>query len=323
MITFQDALKTVTEKIADIRCSREPFALYEPVFYLLSLKGKKLRPALAILSANLYKDDVESAIEPALAWEIFHNFTLMHDDVMDKADLRRGMPTVHKKWNENTAILSGDAMLIISYMFMNKADTKYLVPLLNLFSETALQICEGQQFDMDFEKRLDVSEAEYLNMIRLKTAVMLGACLKTGAIIGEAPAGDADKLYDFGLNLGIAFQIRDDLLDVYGNPETFGKKTGGDILCNKKTWLLINALNSAEDEEKTELMKWLNTNGRDGEKIAAVRHIYDSLGLKEKANEAIEHYYRKADAALKKVEVDYNKKTVLFELANELTVREI
>jgi geranylgeranyl diphosphate synthase type II len=323
MISFKEALDMVNRGISEIRYPSEPSALYNPICYLLSLKGKKLRPALTLLACNLWQDDVKPALEPALAWEIFHNFTLMHDDVMDKADLRRGMPTVHKKWNENTAILSGDAMLIVSYMFMTKANTKNSHKILELFSKTALEICEGQQYDMDFEQRENVSEAEYLKMIELKTAVMLGACLKTGALIAGADAENADALYSFGLNLGMAFQIKDDLLDVYGNPDTFGKKIGGDILCNKKTWLLINALNSAQGADLRELKQWLATSGNDNEKIAAVRAIYDKIGLKEKTNASVVGYYKKSEDFLNKVNVEEGKKEILYNLANELTQREI
>jgi geranylgeranyl diphosphate synthase type II len=270
----------------------------------------------------LYRDEVDAAIRPALAWEIFHNFTLMHDDVMDRADLRRGQPTVHKKWNENVAILSGDAMLILSYIFMTESVTENIKPLLNLFSQTATEICEGQQYDMEFEQRPDVSEQEYIEMIRLKTAVMLGACLKSGAIIGGADEKDAQNLYDFGLNLGIAFQIKDDLLDVYGNPDVFGKKTGGDILCNKKTYLLINALNRADKTDKAKLLKWLECSDKPREKIIAVRNLYNQLAVPEKANEAIRFFYEKALTAFQAVSADEDKKRILKNIAKDLMERE-
>jgi geranylgeranyl diphosphate synthase type II len=322
MLSFQNTLDIVNREIQAIRYPKTLAGLYDPIAYLLALKGKKLRPAFTLLACNLYRDDVDAAIPPALAWEIFHNFTLMHDDVMDKADLRRGQPTVHKKWNENTAILSGDAMLILSYVFMTKSVTEYLKRLLDLFSQTATEICEGQQYDMEFEQRSDVSEQEYIEMIRLKTAVMLGACLRSGAIIGGADETDGQNLYDFGIYLGISFQIKDDLLDVYGNPNVFGKKTGGDILCNKKTYLLINALNIADTTDKAELLNWLARDDKPEEKIVAVRGLYDKLAIPEIANEAIRIYYEKALTALQAVSVDENRKEVLKNIAKDLMKRE-
>jgi geranylgeranyl diphosphate synthase type II len=274
-----------------------------------------------LLSCNLYKDDVNEAIPMALAWEIFHNFTLMHDDVMDKADKRRGELTVHKKWNENTAILSGDAMLILAYTYLAKSTSGYLKELLDLFSETASGICKGQEYDMQFENRLNVTEEEYLEMIRLKTAILLGACLKSGAILGAAGEKDRNLLYDFGINLGLAFQIQDDLLDVFGDPSVFGKKLGGDILCNKKTYLLINALNIS-GEEKNELLFWLNVEGEEEKKIEAVTQIYTRLSVKAKARDKMEYYYKKAIQAIQEVDVAEEKKMVLINLARELMNRE-
>jgi geranylgeranyl diphosphate synthase type II len=322
MITFQDALTIINREIQTIEYPQNPAGLYEPVAYLLAMKGKKLRPALALLSCNLYRENIEEALNPALAWEIFHNFTLMHDDVMDKADIRRDQPTVHKKWNENTAILSGDAMLILSYKFMAKSPSNQLNTLLDLFSQTAAEICEGQQYDMEFEKQIDVTEAEYIHMIRLKTAVMLGACLKTGAIIGDADENDRQNLYDFGINLGIAFQIKDDLLDIYGNQDVFGKKIGGDILCNKKTYLLVKALETAENEDKSELLRWIQTDIQSEEKIEAVRQLYDKLAIKDKACQAMEIYYEKAKTLLEAVSVNEEKKKTIINLAMDLMERE-
>ena len=323
MLSLQDTLKIINREIQAIQYPETPAGLYEPIAYLLTRKGKKLRPAFTLLACNLYRDDVEAAICPALAWEIFHNFTLMHDDVMDKAELRRGQPTVHKKWNENTAVLSGDAMLILSYTFMAKSLAGNIKPLLDLFSMTATEICEGQQYDMEFERRPDVSEQEYIEMIRLKTAVMFGACLRSGAIIGGANEADGQNLYDFGIYLGIAFQIKDDLLDVYGNPDVFGKETGRDILCNKKTYLLISALNSADITDKAELLKWLACNDRPEEKIVAVRSLYDKLDIPEKTDETIRIFYKKALTALQAVSVDENRKKVLKNIAEKLMEREL
>jgi len=322
MLQFEDALSIVNEEIRRISYPNQPKNLYEPIDYLLSLKGKKVRPALTLLACNLYRKDITDSINPALAWEIFHNFTLMHDDVMDQADMRRGQPAVHKKWNENTAILSGDAMLILAYMYMARSPKKHLKTLLDLFSKTADEICAGQQYDMEFETRLFVSEEEYIQMIRLKTAVMLAACLQSGGILGGASFADQEKLYEFGIDLGIAFQIRDDFLDVYGDPNLFGKQIGGDILCNKKTFLLVQALNLAQEEKRDTLLFWLKTMDRSDEKIVAVKNIYADLGLKEIVEDSINAYYQKAMDALKAVSVPESRKTVLYGLVQNLMERE-
>ena len=321
-MTFSEALSIINKEIKSIEYPRNQSGLYDPIAYILALKGKKIRPALTLLACNMYNEDVKDAIHAALAWEIFHNFTLMHDDVMDKADLRRGQATVHKKWNENTAILSGDAMLILSYMYMAKSSSKNLKILLDLFSDTAAKICEGQQFDMEYEKRTNISEKEYVEMIQLKTAVMLGACLKSGAIVGGADKSDQQNLYDFGINLGIAFQIKDDWLDVYGNPEVFGKKTGGDILCNKKTFLLVNALETAKNEDKETLFYWLGNTTQPDEKINAIRQLYDKLSINEKTQNELQNYYNKAIDALQKVSVETKRKKVLEDIAGNLINRE-
>ena len=320
-MTFQDALTIVNKEIQSIDYPSNPSGLYEPIAYLLALKGKKIRPALTLLACNLYDGNVNEAINAALAWEIFHNFTLMHDDVMDKADLRRGQATVHKKWNENTAILSGDAMLILSYMYMAKSSPRNLTVLLDLFSDTAAKICEGQQYDMEYEQRTFISEKEYIEMIRLKTAVMLGACLKSGAIVGGAPENDLQNLYDFGILLGTAFQIKDDWLDVYGNPDIVGKKTGGDILCNKKTFLLVTALETAEKEDKESLLYWIGNNMQTEEKITAIRRLYDRLHIEEKTQLALQYYYNQAINALQKVSVETTRKKVLEDIVGDLIER--
>ncbi|GAP71717.1 geranylgeranyl pyrophosphate synthetase [Candidatus Symbiothrix dinenymphae] len=332
-MTLSQAIATVENNLQAINYPAQARQLYEPIAYLLALKGKKIRPALTLLAWDLFQQGgmppCQSAVDMALAWEIFHNFTLMHDDVMDKADMRRGQPTVHKQWDENTAILSGDAMLILAYQFVARAgvitDQNAIVPplhiLLDLFSTTAAEICEGQQLDMAFESRLDVQEAEYLNMIRLKTAVLLGASLKSGAIIGGAAATDADLLYNFGENLGIAFQIQDDLLDVYGNAAIFGKKIGGDILANKKTYLLVNALNTADASLKKSLLLWLDYNGDEATKIGNVTNIYNRLALKETAHQAMDGYFQRALSALEAVNVPSERKSVLQELAGDLMLR--
>jgi len=323
ILSFEEALDIINRKIKSIIYPETPQNLYEPIKYILSLKGKKVRPVLALLSYNLYKEDISEIISPALAWEIFHNFTLMHDDLMDKAELRRGKPVVYKVWGENTAILSGDAMLILSYQYMSDVSVSKLKPLLNLFSKTAMEVCIGQQYDMDFEKRMDVSVDEYLNMIRLKTAVLLGAALKTGAILGDAASFDAESLYDFGVNIGLAFQIKDDLLDVYGDPDIFGKQIGGDILCNKKTFLLINALNLSTGKDKEILLQQITSDFHHAEdKIKIIVDIYNNLNIREITENKMQEFYQKALNSLEKVGVEDKRKEVLAKFAGSLMQRE-
>lgn len=318
--SFDNVLHIVDNEIKQISYNQNPKSLFEPITYVLSLGGKRVRPALTIIAYSLYKDNIEKVIPIALGIEIFHNFTLLHDDLMDKADIRRGKPAVHKKWNDNVAILSGDAMVIESYREICKVDTKYLKQVLDLFSQTASEICCGQQLDMEFEQRMDVTIAEYIEMIRLKTAVLLGCALKEGAYVADADSKDCDLLYQFGINIGLAFQIKDDLLDVYGNTASFGKKIGGDILCNKKTYLLINAL--LDNAEAGEVKKWIEKKDFDEqEKIKAVTAIYDKLDLKKKSEELISEYYKKSLKILDQVSVDTKRKKVLYELAEELMIR--
>src|ERR1700749_4957706 len=257
-----------------------PAELYEPIKYILSLGGKRMRPALLLMACDLFGGDVQKAIPPALAIEVFHNFTLMHDDIMDKAPLRRGNITVHERWNKNVGILSGDVMLIEGYKLMMQVDEHLLRPILNIFNETAVGVCEGQQIDMEFETRNDVDIDEYITMIRLKTAVVLGGALKIGALIGGADTKNAGLIHAFGEQLGIAFQLQDDILDVYGNPEKFGKQVGGDIIANKKTYLLLKALELADETQSTELKKWLTTTSNDQKKVSAVTAIYDELQVR-------------------------------------------
>lgn len=240
MKTFNELRDQISIELEKLNWQNEPRGLYEPIAYELSIGGKRVRPVLTMMACNLFSDDLKAAVAPALGIEVFHNFTLLHDDIMDRADIRRGLPTVHKKWNDNTAILSGDVMLIVAYQLIAQTPMPHLKEVLDLFSKTAAEICEGQQYDVDYEARKKVEIDEYIEMIRLKTAVLLGCALKTGAIIGNASPADANLLYDVGINIGLAFQLKDDLLDVYGDEATFGKKIGGDILCNKKTYLLID-----------------------------------------------------------------------------------
>ena len=256
MYNASQLLEKVQAYIAGLAYSRPPVGLYEPVTYTLALGGKRIRPLLMLMAYNIYKEEVDSILSSATAIETYHNYTLLHDDLMDKADLRRGNLTVHKKWDENTAILSGDTMLVLAYKMMTQCDERYLKEVMDIFNETALEIGEGQQYDMEFETRMDVTEAEYLEMIRLKTSVLLAASMKIGAVLAGASAEDASNLYAFGLQLGLAFQLQDDYLDVYGDPAVFGKKIGGDILCNKKTYMLINALQRADEGQRAELNRW-------------------------------------------------------------------
>jgi geranylgeranyl diphosphate synthase type II len=323
MKTFKEIAQIISTEIDQIDWNKEPRGLYEPIGYVLSLGGKRIRPALTLMACDLFSDDVKVAVNTAIALEVFHNFTLLHDDIMDRADVRRGWPTVHKKWDDNTAILSGDVMQIASYQFIAKTPSQYLKPVLDLFSQTAAEICEGQQYDVDFENREVVKAEEYLEMIRLKTAVLLGCALKTGAWIGGAGEEDAQLLYDFGINIGLAFQLKDDLLDVYGDEKTFGKKIGGDILCNKKTYLLIHALELAKGNDVTELQNWLLNSDENlsDEKIKAVTSVFDRLGVKTICEDKMQFFYSKAIAKLDKVAVLENKKHELRKLAEKLMFR--
>ena len=257
MKTSEELYEKVNAFIDKLAYNREPKSLYDPIKYVLSLGGKRIRPVLMLLGYNLWKDDPERILMPAVAVETYHNYTLLHDDLMDNADKRRGHDTVHKKWDANTAILSGDAMLVVAYQRLASVDQTKLKPVLDLFTETALEIDEGQQFDIDFENRSDVKEEEYIEMIRLKTSVLLACSLKAGALVADAPAADADALYRFAERVGLAFQLQDDYLDVYGDPKVFGKKIGGDILCGKKTFLLIRALKKADADQRQRLLNLL------------------------------------------------------------------
>lgn len=313
----------VEKAIADINWVQEPTGLYQPIDYVLSLGGKRIRPVLTLLACKLFSDDEKQALSTALAVEVFHNFTLLHDDVMDRADTRRGKPTVHKKWNDNTAILSGDAMLIKAYQLLQQAPADKLPVLLDLFSKTAIEVCEGQQYDVDFENDLAVQLPQYIEMIRLKTAVLLAAALKMGAIIGGASQQDANALYDYGINLGLAFQLRDDYLDSFGDPAVFGKKIGGDICCNKKTFLMITALQTASEEQRKELLQWIGCTDATchEQKIKAVLNIYQDLQIDIRCEEAIRAYFEKSVGSLKDVQLSDNKKDILIKFANDLMGR--
>ncbi|MCL1868763.1 MAG: polyprenyl synthetase family protein [Paludibacter sp.] len=323
MKTFEEILKIVENQINTINWQREPKELYAPIEYVLNLGGKRLRPALTLMACNLFSNNVLPAINPAIGIEIFHNFTLLHDDIMDKAQMRRGQPTVHKKWNENAAILSGDAMQIIAYQYIAQTETELLKEILDVFSQTAIEVCQGQQLDMDFETQSEISENQYLEMIKLKTAVLLGCALKIGAIVGKAQNADCQAIYNFGINLGLAFQLKDDFLDVWGDEKTFGKKIGGDILCNKKTYLLINALQRAkggkEEEELNFLLK--NNNILPEEKISRMTEIFNKLKIKELAEEKINFYYKKSLENINCVAVEDKRKENLQILTKQLLQR--
>ena len=324
MFTTNELLEKINRHISELKFTRQPEGLYEPVSYVLSLGGKRIRPLLMLMAYNLYKEDVELIFSPATGIEVYHNYTLLHDDLMDKAEMRRGKSTVHKVWNENASILSGDAMLVLAYQFMAACPSASLKEVLDLFSMTALEICEGQQMDMEFESRKDVSEAEYLEMIRLKTSVLLACSLKIGAVLAGASQEDADRLYDFGINLGVAFQLKDDLLDVYGDPEVFGKNIGGDILCNKKTYLLIKAFERADEQQRRALSFWIDADTYVPEKkITAVTALYDEIGVKNLCESLMEEYTFRARAALLSVAVSDERKQALKELMEQLMFREV
>lgn len=320
MFTIATLTEKINHEVERIQYNAEPDNLYIPIRYILSIGGKRIRPLLMLMGYNLYRDDIDTIMNNALALETFHNSTLLHDDLMDQSDLRRGHPTVHKKWNSNTAILSGDTMLIMAYRLFNKGvfdETAW-----KAFIEATLGVCEGQQYDIDFETRNDVTESEYMEMIRLKTSLLLGYALKIGALLGGADKEDVENLYTFGEKMGLAFQLQDDLLDVYGDPKQFKKKLGGDIVDNKKTFLLINAYQRANEEQKAELDRWINAKEvNNDEKITAVTHIYNMLGIDQLAQRKIEDLFAISLESLNKVKVPEEKKTGLRMFANQLLGR--
>lgn len=299
-----------------------PMNLYDPIRYMLEPEGKRIRPVLVLLGCNLFKDDITPAIFPALAIEVFHNFTLMHDDIMDQSDIRRSKPTIHVKWNSNIGILSGDAMMIKAYELLAEGPADSLVKILKLFNKTALDVCEGQQYDMDFEHTLNITLDEYLKMVELKTAALLASSLRIGAIIGGAGEADADLLCEFGRNIGIAFQLQDDLLDVYADPLLFGKVTGNDIVSNKKTVLLIQALHLAEGPVKIELMRWLTIRkfSRD-DKIQGIMNIYNHLNLRDITLGRIKFYHERALTMLDMLPCSPERKTELRRFTDMLMAR--
>jgi geranylgeranyl diphosphate synthase type II len=312
MKTANEILQLINRYIDEMPYNRQPASLYEPIRYVLSLGGKRIRPTLMMLAYNLYQEDPEKILPQACALETYHNFTLLHDDLMDKADVRRGHPTVHVKWDANTAILSGDTMLLMAFKLIMQCPQEYLHAVLDVFTETTLEIDEGQQYDMTFETRDDVREEEYIEMIRLKTSVLLACALKIGAILGGASASDAENLYKFGEQIGLAFQLQDDFLDVYGDPKVFGKAIGGDILCNKKTFMLINAFNKADEAQRKELEKWVNAVNPDPQqKIAAVTTLYNNIGVNRLAEERIRYYFDESRKYFAAVQVPEESKQEL------------
>jgi len=322
MLKFEEIQNIVNNEIAKLDFKSEPVELYQPISYALSGNGKRLRPCLALLSCNLFNNDIRNAIKPAIGVEMFHNFTLLHDDIMDKADIRRNKPTVHKKWNENVAILSGDAMLIKTYELFFELKPNILAKVIEVFNKAALQVCEGQQYDMNFETKIDVTTDEYIKMITLKTAVLLAASLKIGAIIGGATLKDANLLYNYGINLGIAFQLQDDYLDVYGDVKTFGKKIGGDIVSNKKTYLLISAIENAKDENKHKLLNLLyNKHIKSHEKIKEVTDIYNDLNIPQVLKEKLHFYHSQAVNNISQVNAKKGDINVFIKLSNNLLIR--
>ncbi len=323
MLTSNEILQKVNQCLDSLPYDRQPTSLYEPIQYVLSLGGKRIRPVLMLLGYQLWEDDAEKILLPAIGVETFHNFTLLHDDLMDNADVRRGHETVHRRWDANKAILSGDAMLVMAFMHMQKVPAEKLPAVMDVFTTTTLEIDEGQELDVTFETRNDVTEAEYIEMIRLKTSVLLACALKIGAILADAPQKDADLLYRFGEQIGLAFQLQDDLLDVYGDPKVFGKAIGGDITSNKKTYMLINAFNRANDMQRAELQRWVDARDFNRqEKVAAVTRLYDEIGIRALCEEKINEYFEQARQTLAAINVADDRKEQLRLYMEELLHRD-
>lgn len=309
MYSIDQLREIVSKELQKQEYVEKPYSLFEPIQYILEDGGKRLRPVLALMAYNLYRDDIEKAIKSAIGIEIFHNYTLLHDDVMDDAELRRGRQTVHKKWNSNVAILSGDAAAITAYKYVESCEDCYLRQVIDGFNQVAMDVCKGQQYDMEFETRDDVTEEEYLHMIYLKTSVLIAGSMRHGALIAGAPEHEYKALYDFGGYLGLVFQLQDDYLDVYGNTEEFGKKIGGDILCNKKTYMLIKAFELAEESDRASLREWLAKKDFDPrEKVRAVTEIYNRAGVKEAVMKIVDDYMEKSRLALEKIDVPEDRK---------------
>ncbi len=312
----------IFKEIEKFQNENSSLALYDPVNYILDIGGKRLRPVLTLMAADLFGGELEETYKPALGIEVFHNFTLLHDDIMDDAPLRRGEATVHEKWDTNAAILSGDVMFVQAFTLVTSCKEKFLRDVLDLFNVTAIEVCEGQHLDMEFETRNDVTIEEYIEMIKLKTSVLVGCALKLGAILAGASKQDSEAIYNFGVNLGIAFQIKDDILDVFGDAALFGKQVGGDILANKKTYLLLKAIEDANESQNAELNHWLQNGAEAGtEKVKAVTAIYEDLAIDVKADEVIQEYYQKSLEALDSISFDDSKKKYLAGFAENLMNR--
>ena len=321
-LSSDEILQLVNDCLDHLPYDRKPASLYDPVKYVLSLGGKRIRPVLMLLGYNLWREHPEDILMPACGVETYHNYTLLHDDLMDNADMRRGHQTVHRRWDANKAILSGDSMLVLAYQRVTQVPDSKLRQVLDLFTVTALEIGEGQEYDMSFETRNDVTEDEYIEMIRLKTSVLLACALKMGAILADAPQEDKERLYRLGEQVGLAFQLQDDLLDVYGDPKVFGKAIGGDITSNKKTYMLINAFNRANDKQRAELERWiLAKEFNRAEKVAAVTRLYDEIGIRQLCEEKINYYFELARQTLREVNVPDDCKQCLSAYMDELLHR--
>ena len=316
-------LEKITQALENIQYPERPEGLYEPIQYVLSMGGKRLRPTLVLMAYSLFKEDFETAMPVAIGLETYHNHTLLHDDLMDHADMRRGHMTVHKKWDANTAVLSGDTMLIMAFRMIMSCGCKRSAEVLDLFARTAQEICEGQQYDVNFETRNDVTEEEYIEMIRLKTSVFLGCAVKAGALVADASAEDADALYRFGEKIGLAFQLQDDYLDVYGDPAVFGKKIGGDILCGKKTYLLINAFRLADEATRERLLTLINDKNMEAQtKIEAVTAIYNQLGIAQLTLDAIDRCYAQARVEIERLSIPAERWSGLWAYAESMLHRD-
>ena len=323
MQSFSKLLQYFESNLSEVGFTHQPPELYEPIKYTLQLGGKRIRPVLTLMACDMFGGDYKKALNQAIAIEMFHNFTLIHDDIMDNAPIRRGKETVYKKWSSNIAILSGDTLFAYAYQYAQKADKEILGDILSVFNQTAIEVCEGQQYDLNFETRDDVSVEEYIEMIRLKTAVLFSASLKIGSIIGGAKKEEADKLYNFALNIGLGFQLKDDLLDTFGNQEVFGKKTGGDILTNKKTFLYLKALELADAETKKNLLKYYSSsNFEESEKINGVKNIFKNLEIDTITDKEIDKYFDKGIVYLKSMNISKEVGNELYRLAYKMIHRE-
>lgn len=323
MHTIDFLQNKIKDAVLSLKFERQPIELYEPIKFALSQGGKRIRPLLTLMACDMFEGDIDKALYPAIGLEIFHNFTLLHDDIMDQSPIRRGRETVYKKWNANIALLSGDTMFAIAFEYLIKTNPDYLTDILHVFNQTAIEVCEGQQYDMNFESATIVSIGDYMEMIRLKTAVLIAACLKIGALIAKTTSENIHHIHQFGLNLGIAFQLQDDLLDVFSDVDKFGKRTGNDIATNKKTYLFLKALELANEKQQKSLIRYFSQTVTDeSEKIIKVTEIYKQLGIKAIAENEMAIYYRKAISCLDAIDVEKTKKQAFINYAESLMQRE-